>query len=364
MSGSAYIRWAKSRERFRYNLGRSSIRPCLPEALGLEAGDLAISGSNAHGWAPLREALATRYRVPTESVTLAVGCSMANHLVCSALLRAGDHVLVERPGYPPLLELPAWLGATVERFERGADGDLDADAIAERLRPDTRLVVLSDPHNPTGRSATPARLDQLADMARERDFHVLVDEVYREFSYRPGDTIGAHRGEHWISTCSLTKAYGLDGLRAGWIVSSPELGTRIRELNDLFGIIMPHPSERLALRALERAHELRTEVEALLEVNRPLAAALVARRADLDWRPPDSGPVGWVRLRGGRVDALVELLEQRHDATLTPGRFFGDPTCFRLGFGMITEDLEAGLDLLEIALDELNSPAATTGEPR
>jgi hypothetical protein len=354
MRDSAYIRWAKSREGFRYNLGRSSIRQCPAGDLAARTTDFAIAGDNAHGWEPLRRALGARYGVHRDRIVLAIGTSMANHLVCAALLGEPGHVLVESPGYEPLQSLPAYFGAEVETFPRRAAANwaLEVDAIAERLRPgQTRLVVLSDLHNPTGQRAQPKALERLARLADANDFHVLVDEVYLEFIAEP--TIAATRSPRFVSTCSLTKAYGLDGLRAGWIVASEDLATRIRALNDLFGIIMPHPTERLACRALQRLDVIGAGARRLVDSNRTRALDFVARRSELEWVEPRIGPVGFVRLSGASVDDLVEILERDFDATLPPGRFFGANDHFRLAFGMERADLEAGLDRLNLALDRI-----------
>lgn len=355
LKGSDYIQWAKSRERFAYAIGRSSIRPCPPELLALRPEDIAINGPNAHGWDPLREELAARYGVAVDQIVLAVGTSMANHLACAALLSPGDEVLVEQPAYEPLWRLPEYLGARVKRFRRSdtPSFDLDLDRVRAALSPQTRMLILSDPHNPSGRRAPAEVLDGLAALAEERDLHVLIDEVYLEFAYSPvKDRIAARRSPRMVSTCSLTKAYGLDGLRAGWIVAEAELASRIRALNDLFGIIMPHPSERMARRALQRIDLLRADVDGLLQRNRRHVLDFVASREELQWCPPDVGPVGFVRLRGD-VDALVDLLEREYDSTLPPGRFFDTPDHFRIGFGMLTEPLIAGLERLDAALDRL-----------
>ena len=127
MRGSRYVGWAKSRERYRYNIGRSSIRPCPGSLFVPELGDFVVNGPNAWGWEPLIGALATRYRVQTGQVNLAVGASMANHLVCATLLRPGDHVVVESPGYEPLTALPEYLGARVGRFERSREDGYRVD---------------------------------------------------------------------------------------------------------------------------------------------------------------------------------------------------------------------------------------------
>ncbi len=355
MRRSNYIQWAKSREACRYNLGRSSIRGCPAEDLAARPEDFMFAGDNAHGWDPLRTALGDRYAVPADSIVLAIGTSMANHLACAAVLDTpGSHVLVESPGYEPLESLPAYLGAEVETFprHRGGGWRLDVDEVVRRVRPgSTRLVILSNLHNPTGQPADPAALDALADAARDHDFHVLVDEVYLEFT--TDRRIAATRSPRFISTCSLTKAYGLDGLRAGWVIASPELAERIRSLNDLFGIIMPHPTERLALRALERLDVISANVRALVDHNREIATAFVASRDELDWVRPLNAPIGFARLRGGSVDQLIDLLEAECETTAPPGRFFGHDDHFRLAFGMETGDLHAGLERLDQALDRI-----------
>lgn len=353
--GSDYIRWAKSREGIRYPVGRSSIRPCPPQELGTGTEDPGIHGTDPDGWEPLLEALAARYGVGAGRVVPAIGASMANHLAAAALLEPDDHVLVETPAYEPLWRLPAYLGCRVDTFRRSRrDGwTLDPEAVVRELRPDTRLVILSDLHNPSGSRAAPEALEALARLAEERGFHVLVDEVYLEFLPRHQAPIAASRSPHLVSTNSLTKAYGLDGLRIGWIAATRELADRIRRLNDLFGIIMPHPSERLALRALRRIEHLAAGVRRLIDTNRPRVEALVERRPELSWVPPAGGPVGLVQLRGAEVERLVQILEAEHDATVPPGRFFGAPGSFRIGFGMEPEDCREGLRRLEAALDAL-----------
>jgi len=354
MRGSAYIRWAKGRERFRYNLGRSSIRPCPASDLAVRSEDFAICADNAHGWEPLRRILGERYGVASERVVLAIGTSMANHLACAAILESPGHVLVESPGYEPLAALPAYFGADVESFPRHREAEwaLDVEEVAARVRPGvTRLVILSDPHNPTGQRAASEALDALAELAEEHDFHVLVDEVYLEFT--TDRRIAATRSPRFISTCSLTKAYGLDGLRAGWIIASEPLAEQLRTLNDLFGIIMPHPSERLAARAFERLETIAAGAHRLVTANRVLAADFVARRRELSWVLPTIGPVGFVQLADGRVEELIELLEREYDTTAPPGSFFGADDHFRLAFGMEHDDLVAGLGHLEAALDRM-----------
>ncbi len=356
VSGSEYIRWAKERERFTYNLARSSLRPCPPELLGAGCEDLALSAANAWGWPPLLAALAERYGVTTGQVVLASGTSLANHLVYAALLEPGDHVLIETPRYEPLEALAHYFRAQVTTFpRRRQDGyAVDLDAVRSRLRHHTRLVVVTDLHNPSGRALSEQSRRGLLELAERSGAWVLFDEVYREFLTDGRPAPAAALSERAVSTCSLTKAYGLDALRAGWILAPPRLARRLRLLGDLFGVIQPHPCERLALRALRRIDRLGAATRALLERNRRLVEEFVGAREQLEWLPPTAGPIAFVRLLRGSVERLQRTLETRYDAAVAPGAFFGAEDCFRLGFGMETATLRCGLERLAAALDELN----------
>jgi aspartate/methionine/tyrosine aminotransferase len=386
MKGSEYIAWAKVRHGVRYNLASSGVVPATlarldpgeeapealsaereepealsaereePEALSAQREDLAVNGPNQHGWPPLREAIAARYGVAPECVVLEHGASMANHLAMATLLERGDEVLVEHPAYEPLHTLPRYLGAEVRFFERPAGGGwaLDPERVRRALGPRTRLVVVSDLHNPTGALADPDALARIAALGEERGFHLLVDEVYLEWLHHAGHGTAARLSPRVVATRSLTKAYGLDGLRAGWILAAPALAERMRALQSLFSITIAHPSERLATLALRRAEALAAPLRELLATNRALVERFVAEHPSLSWTPPVAGTVAFLHYRGD-VDDLVHRLETHHDTTVAPGRFFGDPAGFRIGFGMATEVLREGLERVGKAISNVES---------
>lgn len=354
MKHSPYITWAKSRYHIRYNLARSGVPGCDLARLEASVADLEPTGSHENGWGPLLEAIGERYGVSPASVVLAAGCSMANHLALATLLEPGDEVLVEHPTYEPLRLLPAYLRARVVPFSRRAENGYapDPDALRRLLTPRTRLLVLSDLYNPAGTQLDEAALDGLATLAEHQGIHVLVDEVYLELLYDAGIRTAATRSPWFVTTRSLTKAYGLDGLRAGWVVAEPALAERIRRLNDLFSITTAFPTERLMYRALRRAEALLAPVQALLARNRALVDAFMAAQPRLSWVPPAAGMIGWIRLAGGTVEALIARLEAEHSTTVAPGHFFGVPDHFRLGWGMDTAVLAEGLSRLARALEE------------
>ncbi|MFO7262071.1 MAG: aminotransferase class I/II-fold pyridoxal phosphate-dependent enzyme [bacterium] len=352
MKGSPYIAWAKSRLGIRYNLAASGVRPCPAELLEPTLDDFTLGGAYPEGWPPLIARIARRYGVAESQVVLAHGCSMANHLVFAALLEPGDDVLVEQPSYEPLAAVPRYLGAVVRGFSRAPEDGwrLDAERIAAVLTPRTRMVVLSNLHNPTGALTGESELRALGALAAERGIHVLVDEVYLEWLHDDGMPSAARLGAPFIATGSLTKAYGLDWLRAGWVLAPPDVAQRIRRVQDLFSGHIAQPTQRLAAKALDRASRLLAPLQALVGRNRDLVDRFVRAHERLSWVRPVAGAVGFVHLRDGSVDELVERLETRYDTTVAPGRFFGMPTWFRIGFGMDTAVLEEGLVRLAAAL--------------
>ncbi|MGH7651152.1 MAG: pyridoxal phosphate-dependent aminotransferase [Gemmatimonadaceae bacterium] len=353
---SEYLEWARSHGTLPYSLVISGVPPCDVSLLSPSVDDFTMVADNEYGWAPLLERIARRYRVSPENVVLAHGTSMANHLACAAIVGPGDHVVAEWPIYDPLVTVPRYLGCDVDYFERSEEKRfaLDLDRIEAALRPRTRLVILSNLHNPTGAIAHRAELEELGRLAYARDFHVLVDEVYLEWIYGwPGEPATAlNLSERFVTTRSLTKVFGLAALRAGWILAEPDLATRLRRLNGLFASSMSHPAERLAARAFDNGEELLEKQRTRVDKNRSIVSDFVESQKRLSWVPPETGTVGFVRLESAGVDALVERLLQK-ESLVTPGRFFGLDDHFRIGFGMERSQLEGGLKRLDASLKEI-----------
>jgi aspartate/methionine/tyrosine aminotransferase len=357
------MEWAKARQPPRFDLAISNVLPCTIDELPGARDALGFTGENENGYAPLVEAIAARYGVAPSQVTTAQGASGANFLVCAALLEPGDDVLVERPGYDPLLGAPRLLGANVVRFERRFETGfaLEPDAVARAMTPRTRLIVLSSPHNPTGAVADSPALTALGELAWASGAHILVDEVYLDATTASSDA-GAHAGgvqpaaqlgEVFLSTSSLTKSYGLSGLRCGWILSSPALAERLRRARDVVDGTGSIVTERLGTVAFEYLDRLIARATSLLATNGRLAREFLRSRTDLEWLDPAGGTVVFPRLRdaGDTSEFARRLLAERGTA-IVPGRFFEAPAHFRLGFGGPTDALKGGLHALGAALDE------------
>jgi hypothetical protein len=351
--GSEYLAWTKARRGIRYSLSRSGA-PRLPlERLAPPTGYLLATDDNEDGWLPLRDALAARHGVASAQVVTVPGCSSANHVAMATALEPGDDVLIETPVYEPLVSLARYLGARVIPFERRESNGwrTDPDDVRRALTPKTRLVVLSNLHNPTGAFDDEASLGAVAAAAASAGACVLVDEVYLEFLHPEGVRSAVHLGSNVMVSSSMTKCWGLDSLRMGWILAEAGLAERARRLNDLFSANNSHPGERLALLALARADELLAEINALLGRNNARVDAFVHSRPELSWVRPRAGTCGFVRADGIDVDELSERLARDHQTGIVPGRFFGAPDHFRLAWGVDEDTLRAGLANVGTALD-------------
>ncbi len=353
---SAYMEWAKLRSHARFNLAVSGI-PNLPLArLPVSLEDIEISAPGAYGYEPLQKRLAAKCGVEPECVVAATGTSMANHLALAALVEPGDEILVEQPTYELILSTAAYLGATVQRFPRAFDAGFQVDPreIERAITPRTRVIAITNLHNPTGARTPDSILRLVGEIARSHGATVLVDEVYLEACYDPALRSAFHLGPNFVVTSSLTKAYGLSGLRCGWILASPLLGERMWRLNDLFGVIPAHAAERLSVIALDHLPEIAADAKALLDANRARVNQFLDSREDLVAVRPDAGTIVFPRLAHGHADAFCQLLRQKYETTVVPGHFFEMPEFFRLGYSVNAETLENGLQRIASALDEFS----------
>lgn len=354
-SWAPYMTWAKHHDKARWDLTGSNLLPCTLDQLPGARDALRLYGRNDDGWPPLVEAIARRYRVEQDRVATAPGASGANFLALAALVRPGDRVLVEWPGYDPHAGAARFLGAVVDTFDRGWKRRfaLDPATVEDALAEDTRAVVLTNLHNPSGAYAEPEPLVAVGDLARSVGAKVIVDEVYLDALGEGVDrSPAATRDPVFVSTNSLTKSYGLAGLRLGWILADPETVERALRARDVVDAVGSIPSEALGTVAFERLDALLDRARSILAHGSSTFAHFVESRSELEWVEPLGGAVGFPRLSGAdSADAFVELAARDHDVGVTPGSLFGEPAHFRVAVAGEPETLERGLEALGRALD-------------
>jgi aspartate/methionine/tyrosine aminotransferase len=354
---SDYMNWAKTRSRALLNLATSGLDNLMLSELDVSLNDLELTGTSGYGYPPLLDAIAKRLKVPTDSIVTATGTSLANHLAMAAIVNPGDEVLIEQPTYEPLLALARYLGAKIHRFPRRFEDGFAIlpDEIEKNISSNTRLIVITNHHNPSGVLTGEKTLLEVGELAQRVNARVLVDEVYLESMFDRRPPTALHFGPQFITTSSLTKAFGLSGLRCGWIVAEPQLARDIWLLNDLFGVNAAHPAERLSVCAFDRLDAISAKAHERLETNRALLNEFLDTRNELETIRTDSGTTMFPRLQQGNSDALCRLLREKYETSVVPGSYFEMPAHFRVGLGGNTETLAAGLQRLGAALDELRT---------
>jgi aspartate/methionine/tyrosine aminotransferase len=352
---SAYMQWAKTRSGSRYNLAASGLASYPLSGLPVTLEDLdPLARAGSYGYPPLQQTLAEHYGVTPANVVTAAGTSMANMLAMAAILDPGDEVLVEQPAYELLLAALGYLQAEIRRFPRRVETGfaLDAAEIDRAVTPRTRLIVITNLHNPSSNFTGQETLRAVGEIARRVGARVLVDEVYLDAAFPLAPRPSLHLGPEFVVTSSLTKVYGLSGLRCGWILAEPDLARRIWRLDDLFDVNMAHPAERLSVIAIRNLERVRERARVLLETNRTILNQFLAGRTDLEVRPLEFGTTVFPLLRSGAVEAFCELFRKKYEGTVVPGSFFEMPDHFRIGIGGETEPLRESLVQLGAALDE------------
>jgi aspartate/methionine/tyrosine aminotransferase len=314
---------------------------------------LRLGYTEVPGSPELRAAVAARYEglAPESVLTLAAaeeGIFTAYH----ALLAPGDHVIVESPCYGSAIELAHSTGADVSLWQRRYEDAwaYDLDELERLLRPETRLVYIDSPHNPTGTQMPRATLERLVELLAERSIVLFSDEVYQGLEHDPDRRLpsACEIYSHAISLNTVSKAYGLPGLRIGWLACrEPALLARITDIKLYTTICSSAPSELLVALALRHGEELVSRSRRLVLANLPLIDDLLARRRDLfEWVRPTAGPIGFPRVSGEfDVQAWCEEIAARAGVLLLPGSVYGQPRHVRMGFGRA--NLEQAIERLD-----------------
>jgi aspartate/methionine/tyrosine aminotransferase len=330
--------------------------------------ELRLGYTESTGHPLLRSEIASLYGdLEADDVLVFAGAEEAIFCLSNVLLGLGDHAIVTWPGYQSLYEIGRAAGAAVTLHElREEDAwELDPERLIDALRPDTRLVVVNAPHNPTGMLPTHEQWSRLTGQLARRGVHLLADEVYRFLEFDEADrlTAGADAFERGISLGVMSKSFAMAGLRIGWLASRDrQLLARCAAFKDYTTICSSAPSEILALIGLRARDTVLARSRAIVEANMARLDGFFADHPDrFAWVRPRGGSIGFPRLLDDEpIDAFVARLVETEGVLLLPGSQFGHPgNHFRIGFGR--EDLPAGLERLDAFVD--GGGSARMGRP-
>ena len=343
----------------RYDVGESAIKFLKLQDLGLDLNAIDLRYGHHTGAPELRQALSQEYDGLTkDDILVTSGGAEAIFSICMALLKPGDHVIVEHPNYPSTYEIPRGLGCDVDlfrlEFEAGFEPDLDR--LEKSIRPNTKLMIFTHPNNPTGSMISREQQARLIRIAEERKIHLIFDETYRHLAFAEPLPAAASLSPYAISITSMSKCYGLPGIRIGWLASrSREIHDGVLAVREQVTITNGALSEAIAVRVLEKKDEFLSRARAHVERNLKIATAWLDGRSDIEWVKPRGGVVASPRLRAGRVadpEALYRTIAVDQQVFIIPGRCFDmDNRFFRLGFGGTPDELTEGLRRVGLALD-------------
>jgi aspartate/methionine/tyrosine aminotransferase len=366
VADSPYIEWAKLKASAKFNLATSGVLGYPLAELPVRFDELEINGPGGrYGYGPLIERLAKHCGAPEECVVTAIGTSLANFLVYAALIETGDDILVEHPAYGPVFEAAQFLGANVRTFSRRFENGfaIEPEAVRRAMTPRTKLIAITNLHNPSGAFAPDAMLREIGEIAQRAKSLVVVDEVYLDMlamtseANRPDVPVRSsfHLGDNFIITSSLTKVYGLSGLRCGWIVAPKELARKMWRVGDLLENIPAHIPEQLSVIAFDNLPKIAARSRALLTANRALLDRFLDSRDDLEFLRPPAGTVVFPRVKQGKAEQFIRLLREKYETSVVPGHFFQMPEHFRIGIGGSNDLLQTGLDLISSALEKVKT---------
>lgn len=344
-------------DRIRHNLAESSVSDLRLRDLSVALDDLVLQYGDHLGHAGLRALVAADGPgLRADDVLLTPGAAGALFIVATCLLPAGDHLVVTRPNYATNLETPRAIGADVSILDLAYEDRwrVDPDALAALLRPETRLVSITTPHNPTGQVIPDADLARIVAIVEEHPrAMLLVDETYRELTFGAAPPLAASRSPRVISVSSLSKAYGLPGIRLGWLVTrDPELFERALAAKEQMVITGSTVDEAIGFEAVRRRDELLTPIRERSRRALDIARTWMAGQDVFEWLEPRGGVVGFPRVRPGvelDTDRFYAELFERHGTIVGPGHWFEQSDrSFRLGFGWPTlDELGGGLAAID-----------------
>jgi len=343
-----------------YDIGESAVKTLGVGDLDIDLNDILLRYGYHKGRPDLREIIALFYPgFSPEHIIVTTGASEANFVVAASLLKPGDHVIVEHPNYPSNYEVPRSLGCEVCLYTLKYDNKFRpiAEDLEAKITPQTKLISLTHPNNPTGSKISREELEKIIRFVESRDIFLLFDETYRDMDFKNPLPAAATLSPRVISISSLSKSYGLPGLRTGWLATLDQsvlnAALAVREQVSIANNAL---SEEIAFRVLSEKDRYVEMAKQRIENNRGIAADWINQQEHFEWVYPEAGVVGFPRIKNHvavEPEKLYRLLAEKYKTFVVPGRCFEmAPVHFRLGFGGEPEKIKIGLNNLNRALEE------------
>jgi aspartate/methionine/tyrosine aminotransferase len=344
----------------RYNLAESSVRDIHFKDLNIDLGDLMLSYGEHSGSLVLREEIVKDEPLDADHVLVCPGAATALFIISTALLQKEDHVIVMRPNYATNIETPRAIGCSISFVELTFENNFQfsIDEVREKLRSNTRLISVTSPHNPTGVVFNHRLMLDLITLAEERNIQLLVDETYRNLNFQSAlQSYYAAHSPNVLSVCSLSKAFGVPGIRTGWILTrNKKLMHRFLAAKEQIIICNSIVDEAIARHVLAERDVFLQRAHTSIAANFRIVKDHIAG-SSLEWIEPDAGVVCFPRIKKEvllDLNKFYRILYDKYKTVAGPGHWFEQPDChMRIGFGYPSaEELKSGLDNIEAAIRE------------
>jgi aspartate/methionine/tyrosine aminotransferase len=342
------------------NLTESSFKDMTFGEFDLDLKDLVLCYGDHLGLSPLRKMIAEEYGLKAQDCLLSVGAASALFIISTSLLNEGDHLIVVKPNYGTNIETPKAMGIEMDflniSFEKGFK--LSIDEIRKKIKPSTKLISLTQPHNPTGVMLSESEIREVVKICEEKKIYFLLDETYREMTFKGMTPLAATLSPFCISVSSLSKTYGLPGIRLGWILTkNPKLQELFLAAKEQIFICHSLLDETVALHFYEKMRTKRLE-QNLKKIKEHflIVKNWIENEKRMEWVEPSGGVVCFPRFKieaGIDTEKFYQILNQEYKTYVGPGHWFEMPKEFmRIGYGWpTTSELVKGLKNISLALD-------------
>ena len=348
------------------NLTESSYSDAHLRDLNLDLNHLVLCYGDHLGRPELRELIAADASpLAASDILITAGAASALFIIATSLLKAGDRLVVVRPNYATNIETPRAIGASIDfvdlTFEEGFR--IDIDRLAGRVTPGTKLVSLTCPHNPTGTMLSEADLRNIIELVEARGARLLLDETYRDMAFKERLPCAASLSPRAISVSSLSKTYGLPGIRIGWIACRDhEMMETFLAAKEQMVICNSVVDEEIALNFVQQKQASLPRIRAKIAEHFHIVREWMRAELHLEWIEPAGGVVCFPRIRPDSavdVERFYRILNGEYKTFVGPGHWFEqDRRLMRIGFGWPgTGELNRGLANITKSLDKSARPA-------
>jgi aspartate/methionine/tyrosine aminotransferase len=339
-----------------YDIGESGVKYLNLGALDLDLEHVQLRYGHHRGSPELRRVISELYDgFSPDQICVTNGSSESNFSVIASLVGHSDHMIIEHPNYPSLYEVPRSLELPHDLFRILYEERFNPDIgrLEGLMKPNTKLVTLTHPNNPTGSVISEKMLREVVELVESHDAYLLHDETYRELSFEKPPPPAATLSDHAISMTTMSKAYGVPGIRIGWIAGPENIIESVRAVREQLTICNNVLGEAIAMSVLKKRDTVLNGVRQRVQTNFETLKHWMAHQDVLEWVEPSGGVVAFPRLRhGSTTRELCRTLATEYRTFTVPGYGFEMDRHLRIGFGGDAQELNEGLKRLTQAINE------------